>query len=305
MYAIPVYYSQQLVAPDQGASPSAHKPAAVVGDWLRLDLPVEVVAPNAVSEAQLSLAHDPAFVSDVLALRRSNGFGNCSAAVARTLPFTAGAMLAAARAALDNGRVAVAPVSGFHHAGWEHAHGYCTFNGLMVTAAVLRAEGLVTRIGILDFDQHLGDGTEDIVERIGAGWVRHYTAGARWLHAHQSRDFLRAVPEIVASMKDCDLILYQAGADPHVNDPLGGFLTTRELEQRDRTVFETCRLLELPVAWNLAGGYQRTRDGGIEPVLHIHRNTLKASAAVYVERDVRWAGLDPALPLVKADSTLH
>ena len=25
------------------------------------------------------------------------------------------------------------------------------------------------------------------------------------------------------------LVLYQAGADPHVNDPLGGFLTTEEM----------------------------------------------------------------------------
>ena len=50
------------------------------------------------------------------------------------MPFTSGAMLAAARDALANGWGAVAPCSGFHHAGYDFAGGFCTFNGLMVTA---------------------------------------------------------------------------------------------------------------------------------------------------------------------------
>jgi hypothetical protein len=35
-------------------------------------------------------------------------------------------------------------------------------------------------------------------------------------------------------MADCDVLLYQAGADPHINDPLGGWLTTAQLRERDR-----------------------------------------------------------------------
>ena len=33
----------------------------------------------------------------------------------------------------------------------------------------------------------------------------------------------------------------------------------------------------MPVAWNLAGGYQHDADGGIEPVLKIHRGTAIAA----------------------------
>jgi acetoin utilization deacetylase AcuC-like enzyme len=35
-------------------------------------------------------------------------------------------------------------------------------------------------------------------------------------------------------MADCEVLLYQAGADPHINDPLGGWLTTAQLRERDR-----------------------------------------------------------------------
>ena len=53
-------------------------------------------------------------------------------------------MLSAAREALRCGAVAAAPCSGFHHAGYDKAEGFCTFNGLMVTACVLRHENSPT-----------------------------------------------------------------------------------------------------------------------------------------------------------------
>jgi len=54
-----------------------------------------------------------------------------------------------------------------------------------------------------------------------------------------------------------DLLLYQAGADPQVDDPLAGWLTSEQLRERDRIVFEHCAGRVLPIAWNLAGGYQK------------------------------------------------
>jgi len=36
------------------------------------------------------------------------------------------------------------------------------------------------------------------------------------------------------------------------------------------------------VAGNLAGGYQRDAQGGIEPVLAIHRRTMQVCAGVFV-----------------------
>ena len=262
MLEIPVFFSAKMVAPDQGLSPSAHKPSAVVQDWIEHRFPLRVTEPRPVTREQLELAHSMKFVNEVLSLRRENGFGNRSSAVASTLPYTSGAMLAAAREALRNGRVAVAPVSGFHHACYTAAGGFCTFNGLMVAACVLRSEGAVSRVGILDFDLHYGNGTDDIIDVVGARWVRHLTAGRTWRSRQQAKELLEQIPAMVESMNDCDLILYQAGADPHVSDPYGGWLTSEQLAERDQLVFESAAALGIPVAWNLAGGYQRSATGG-------------------------------------------
>jgi hypothetical protein len=97
---------------------------------------LSVVEPQPVSVDQLCLAHDPHYVRGVLSLRLANGFGNHLPEVAQSLPWTSGAMLGAARWALNEG-CAVAPVAGFHHACHDHGGGYCTFNGLMVAAPQL------------------------------------------------------------------------------------------------------------------------------------------------------------------------
>ena len=76
-------------------------------------------------------------------------------------------------------------------------------------------------------------------------------------------------------MRDCDVVLYQAGADAHIDDPLGGWLTTEQLRRRDAIVFDGLRKLGVPVAWNLAGGYQREADGSIPVVIEIHTNTAR------------------------------
>jgi acetoin utilization deacetylase AcuC-like enzyme len=191
-------------------------------------------------------------------------------------------MRSAALHAWKHGGAAVAPCSGFHHAGYAHAAGYCTFNGLMVTAAALRAAG-AKRIGILDCDHHEGDGTDDIIGRLGAyDWVEHFTVGARWFRPRDVGAFFNELPSVLAAMQGCDVVLYQAGADPHLDDPLGGWLSTDELKARDRLVFRALHAQGTPVAWNLAGGYQKEKDGSIPRVLEIHDNTLLACAEVYV-----------------------
>ena len=120
---IPVFYSPAMVAEIGSFSPSAGKPALVVESWQFLGLPLQFHAPQPLSAEQFGVAHDPDFVADVLGCRRSNGFGDKSPAVAAALPWTNGAMLSAAREALSNGLGAIAPCSGFHHAGYDHAGG--------------------------------------------------------------------------------------------------------------------------------------------------------------------------------------
>jgi acetoin utilization deacetylase AcuC-like enzyme len=81
---------------------------------------------------------------------------------------TSGAMLSAARCAIECG-IACAPVSGFHHAGYDTAAMFCTFNGLMVAAiSALQGPG-IKRVLILDLDFHYGNGTDDLSSAWGLG----------------------------------------------------------------------------------------------------------------------------------------
>lgn len=279
---IPVFYRPEIVAENASrTSPSAAKPAQVIDDWQRRSLPIELHSFDPVDRETLALAHDRDYVDGVLDLTLSNGFGNRLPQVAASLPFTTGAMLAAAKEALRNGRVACAPVSGFHHAGYARGGGFCTFNGLMVTASALRRAGRVRRVGILDLDHHWGDGTEDIRRRLHLGWIEHHSPGLSAEPAEAAR-YLERLPSIVSGFRDCDLLLYQAGADAHIADPLGGWMTDEQLARRDRIVFEVAATFGLPVAWNLAGGYQRDASGSIAPVLAVHRRTLEACASVHL-----------------------
>jgi acetoin utilization deacetylase AcuC-like enzyme len=248
---------------------------------LQCGFPIEVASFEPLSPPQLEFAHDPRYVEAVLAGTDENGFGSCDVKVADSLRFTSAAMLAAGRAALGNGRVAVAPASGFHHAGFAFGGGFCTFNGLMITAIALHAAKEAERIGILDLDFHYGNGTDDIIRELGIGYVRHHTSGRAFHAAARAANYLNDLTVLVSSFHDCDLLLYQAGADAHVDDPLGGWMTTAQLRERDRIVFDVCERIGLPVAWNLAGGYRRDDRGGIEPVLEVHRNTMRECVARY------------------------
>src|SRR5690606_17639275 len=98
----------------------------------------------------------------------------------------------------------------------------------------LRREGRVERVGILDLDQHWGDGTHDIVRRLQLGWIAHHSPGPDAPRADEAERYLKRLPGIVSTFHDCDLLFYQAGADAHVDNPLGGWMASDQLAERDR-----------------------------------------------------------------------
>ncbi|MBA2670515.1 MAG: histone deacetylase [Gemmatimonadetes bacterium] len=273
MKPMKVFYStrQNALSPPGGFSQSAGKPALVVAAWRALGMPMEIVEPQPATLADLCRAHDPAFVREVLACRRANGFGSTCPDIAASLPWTTGSFLSAARHAAATGEPALSPTSGFHHAGWDSGGGFCTFNGLMVAALTLQQESLVGRVAILDLDRHFGDGTRDIIRRLRIDWIQHYTFGAEGIGRNGAGEWLADLPGIVErTIRRCDVVFFQAGADPHIDDPLGGVLTSEQLAIRDRTVFEVCRSRGVAVVVNLAGGYQRP----IQKVVDLHSETL-------------------------------
>jgi len=242
-----------------------------------------------VNRAILGEAHDMVYIDNVLDGHMKNGFGCVNDAISKSLLYTTGSMLAAAKHVIMQSQrsewplVACSPTSGFHHAGYNFGGGYCTFNGLMVTAMRLKTLGLVNKVLILDFDQHHGNGTQDIINTLELDWITHITAGSSYDTAEEALRIAKNIkPYAPAGKYEVDLVLYQAGADAHKDDPLGGILTTEQMQERDKCIFRTCAQYRLPLVWNLAGGYNRDSDGSLEPVLKLHRQTMAECIDQYV-----------------------
>jgi acetoin utilization deacetylase AcuC-like enzyme len=271
------YTPKQTVLKNKSFSPSAGKPALVMESWAKLGLPIELVEPTPCTRKDIVLAHKESYVFGVLGLWLNNGFSNRLKQVADSLPWTTGSFVSAAIHAATTGETVCSPTSGFHHADYNGGMGFCTFNGLMIAAIKLKEEGHAKKVGILDIDMHYGNGTDQIIEQLGIDYIHHWTFGHDFYPYKTPGRWLVALEGIVEGFKGCDVILYQAGADPHVDDPFGGILTTEEMYQRDLIVFKTAKRLGIPIAWNLAGGYQEN----IRDVLDIHDNTVKAWHKVY------------------------
>jgi acetoin utilization deacetylase AcuC-like enzyme len=75
-----------------------------------------------------------------------------------------------------------------------------------------------------------------------------------------------------------DLICYVAGADPFIEDQLGGLnLTMEGLKRRDELVFLVARARGIPIMVTYAGGYARN----VEDTVTIHSNTVIAAKEVF------------------------
>ncbi|MDD4277692.1 MAG: histone deacetylase, partial [Candidatus Cloacimonetes bacterium] len=160
--------------------------------------------------------------------------------------------------------------SGFHHASYNQTMGFCTFNGLMVAAVLLKRADLVDSIGIIDFDVHWGNGTLDIIRRLNIDYITHMAFSDQIGRNYDT--WLKGLyASLEAKFDGSTLLLYQAGADPHIDDPLGGELSTEQMRLRDRIVFRYAHDKGIPIAWNLAGGYQTP----IDKVLALHLNTVQ------------------------------
>ncbi len=248
--------------------------------------------PPAASDEQILHAHDAAYLRRVIigALsaeeQRRIGFPWSEQMVERSRR-SAGATLAAARAALESGGVGVNLAGGTHHAFRDRGEGYCVFNDAAICALTLQAEGAIRRALVVDCDVHQGNGTAAIL----AADTSVFTFS---IHAANNFPFRKEVSDLDVELPDgagdaeylpllergiCralsaaqpDLVIYLSGADAHEGDRLGRLkLTTSGLEARDRLVFEICAASSLPVAVAMAGGYGRR----IEDTVNVHFNTV-------------------------------
>lgn len=256
--------------------------------------------PAPASAELISLAHAPEYVDSYLAgtidarAMRRIGFPWSPALVHRTRTALASTLLAA-ELALEHG-LACSTAGGTHHAFYDFGSGYCIFNDLAVTARSLRRAGRVRRVLIVDLDVHQGDGTASI---LGADpdlftFSMHCDANFPF-HKQQSdldvalpvgmedAEYLRVLaehlPDLLSALRP-DLVLYDAGVDPHQDDALGKLaLTDQGLYRRDHYVLTTCLARGVPVACVIGGGY----SADIDALARRHSLVHRAASAVWDE----------------------
>jgi acetoin utilization deacetylase AcuC-like enzyme len=254
------------------------KPKALVEQLLQRNYPIEVIAPKPLARTDFYRAHDKQFVDDVLDCKADNGFSNRSPSVAASLPFTAGALYDAALMAKPDMPCA-ALVSGFHHSGWNFNGGFCSLNGILASALRLMEEHN-KKIAILDLDQHFGDGSFSILDKLNLhDKILHITFGKYFNNPTHAQKYLNALDDAKEAMRKFkpDILLCQLGADASKDDPYGGVLSVEQLFIRDHRVFSMCKELGISMCWDLAGGYQVP----VQKVLDIHLNSFQACMKVY------------------------
>jgi acetoin utilization deacetylase AcuC-like enzyme len=281
---LPIVHHPAYVAP----MPAGHRfPMGKFGALMahllaqRVVAPAQVRAPELAPRKWLTLAHAPAYVDAVLgqsldaAAVRRIGLPITAEVARRARAASAGTVLTA-RLALEHG-LACNTAGGSHHAFAAYGSGFCLFNDVAVAARVLLAEGLVERVLVVDLDVHQGDGTaamflnEPRVFTFSMHCRTNFPLRKETSNLDLALDaglddepYLALVAEHLPGLLEDvrpNLVFYNAGVDPHVDDQLGRLaLSEQGLWRRERLVLETCLRAGVPVAGVIGGGYAADLD---------------------------------------------
>ena len=251
-------------------------------------------------DADIARIHGPAFAPSVMARVPQQGHAALDADTILSPGSGKAAMRAvgAVTAALDaviagkakNAFCAIRPPG--HHAEPDRAMGFCLFNSIAVAARRAQMVHGVSRVAIVDFDVHHGNGTQAVAEQdpglffasshqyplypgtgsadeIGAGNIvnvplRSGTEGGCFRRAFEAR----ILPALDAFAPELRLV--SAGFDAHRADPLAGL----ELEEED-FAWVTQRLTEA-AARHAQGRLISVLEGGY------NLRALAGSAAAHV-----------------------
>lgn len=263
---IKTYYSPEMFCKDHTLPPGLwkgqHVMNCVLGDNPEI-MPFEMIDPEL-----LYALHDEKMVSETLSLARRNGFGTQTQAHLNQILWACGSFYEATLGALRHG-ITFSPTSGFHHAKYNRASGYCTFNGLLLP--LLHNEHL--QVLILDGDAHFGDGVCDFLDRRPVFNNLTYLTTSAYDHPHQ---FIELAER---QIRHYDLVMYQAGADCHAEDMfMCGDYSTTDFALRDKTIFSECKKAGVPIVWNLAGGYGAPT---MKETIMLHYSTWHTALDIY------------------------
>jgi acetoin utilization deacetylase AcuC-like enzyme len=156
-----------------------------------------------------------------------------------------------------------------HHAEKQKAMGFCVYNNVAVGAYYLLEKYNLSKVAIIDFDVHHGNGTQNIFydnEKVlyisshqypyypGSGasnekGIKDNILNIPLIAGTQSHEFLNAYDSIFKKLNDFkpEFILLSAGFDAHKDDPLAQI----NLESKD---YYTLTKRIMAIAKNICGG---------------------------------------------------
>jgi acetoin utilization deacetylase AcuC-like enzyme len=253
---------------------------------------VELIEPEIVSLSSLADVLDSEYIDALVtgcprALAESNDIG-WDEKLLSAVRSSSGGVVAATMTALTDGLNSGSLSSGLHHARPGSGSGFCTINGLALGARAAFSSG-AGRVLSLDLDAHAGGGTAAYIkqgigglfEQLDVSVISYDTysgiTGAELVMsgADTYLDDIEKALSRVASPESIDVILYNAGMDPH--ESAGGVfgVTTEMLARREELVFSWAASHGVPVAWVLAGGYSTNME--MDELTGLHRLTLAAA----------------------------
>ena len=289
-----LYYDHQYFCEGFGID-TREKARAVVESLESNPIPgVQVMTPSPATYDDLVKVHEPRYVEAILTgspshLANSNGLGDWNADLARSVVWSTGGTVSAVERALRFQTNAGSASSGLHHARYASGYGFCTFNGLVVAAKRALEMG-AERVLILDLDAHCGGGTASLID--GVSGIEQVDVSVSSYDSYSSTENSKLtmssgktyLPDVVNSLAEIDraqsfdVLIYNAGMDPHEDCRIGGVsgITTNTLRQREEIVFQWANENGIPVAYVFAGGYQ---GGRLTPadVVALHRLTVSAA----------------------------
>ena len=132
----------------------------------------------------------------------------------------AGAAIMAARQALRGEPMFACLRPPGHHASPSSAWGHCTFSNLALALLNLRDAGLIRSAFVVDFDQHTGDGTQNVLKNWPEAQVFNPYGDSSASYIYSLEDSLKHAPQV-------DILAVSAGFDGYIHD-LGRKLTTTD-----------------------------------------------------------------------------
>jgi len=191
--------------------------------------------------------------------------------ILRSMRYATGGTILACRLALEHG-IAVNLGGGYHHAAAGWGGGFCVYADVPLAVKLLHDESKVGRVLVVDLDAHQGNGTASVFR--GWPWASIYDLYERDIFParKEPEDFpppvgpgltggehlgiVRDTPPGALDAARPDLVVYDAGSDPFVGDPLAHHrLTAGDLAERDLLVATEVRGRGIPLAMVLSGGY--------------------------------------------------